>query len=69
MGTKIGVTEFKTYCLRIMEEAKRSGETVVITKRGKPFAELKPIAPESAPLFGCMKGSVTWLTDDPAGSV
>ena len=67
MGKMIGVAEFKAHCLRIMEEARRGGETVVITKRGKPFMELKPIAPvEQAPLFGCLKGSVTWLDDDPA---
>ena len=69
MGKLIGAAEFKAHCLRIMAEAKRSGETVVITKRGKPFMELKPIAPDkAAPLFGCMKGSVTWLTDDPTAS-
>ena len=69
MGKMIGAAEFKTHCLRIMEEAKRSGETVVITKRGKPFMELKPITTNKpAPLFGFMKGSVTWLTDDPAAS-
>ena len=40
MGKMIGVAEFKAHCLRIMEEASRSGETVVITKRGKPFMEM-----------------------------
>lgn len=65
MGKMIGAAEFKAHCLRIMEEANRSGETVVITKRGKPFMEMKRVAPdETTPLFGCMKGSVTWLTDD-----
>ena len=69
MGKLIGAAEFKAHCLRIMEEAKRSGETVVITKRGKPFMELKPIAPDKPkPLIGCLKGKVTWLTDDPAAS-
>ena len=28
MGKMIGAAEFKAHCLRIMEEAKRSGETV-----------------------------------------
>ena len=66
MGKMIGAAEFKAHCLRIMEEVKRSGETVVITKRGKPFVGLKPVATDKrTPAFGCMKGSVTWLTDDP----
>jgi hypothetical protein len=56
MGKMIGAAEFKAHCLRIMEEANRSGETVVITKRGKPFMEMKRVAPDEAtPLFGCMK--------------
>ena len=69
MGKMIAAAQFKTHCLRIMAEAERSGETVVITKRGKPFMEMKAVAPDKpTPLFGCLKGSVTWLTDDPIAS-
>lgn len=58
MSKTVGAAEFKAHCLRIMEEASRSGETVVVTKRGKPFMELKRVAPpRHQPLFGCMKGS------------
>lgn len=64
MSKTVGAAEFKAHCLRIMEEASRSGETVVITKRGKPFMELKRVAPETRePLFGCMKGKMTILGD------
>jgi antitoxin (DNA-binding transcriptional repressor) of toxin-antitoxin stability system len=60
----VGAAEFKAHCLRIMEEASRSGETVVITKRGKPFMELKRVVPETrALLFGCMKDKMTVLGD------
>ena len=56
MGKMIGAAEFKAHCLRIMAEAERSGETVVITKRGKPFMEMKPVAKqEQKSAFGCMK--------------
>ena len=66
MGKMIGAAEFKAHCLRILDEIERSGEPVTITKRGRPVVEVKPISPDKpAPLFGCMKGSVTWLTDDP----
>lgn len=68
MDKMIGAAEFKAHCLRIMKEAKRSGETVVITKRGKPFMELRPIASEPSSIFGFLKGSVTWLTDDHTAS-
>jgi len=46
MGKMIAAAQFKAHCLRIMAEAKRSGETIVITKRGKPFMELKPVPPD-----------------------
>jgi antitoxin (DNA-binding transcriptional repressor) of toxin-antitoxin stability system len=56
MGKMVGAAEFKARCLRIMEEASRTGETVFITKRGKPFMEMKPVQSEKRkPLFGLLK--------------
>ena len=70
MGKSIGAAEFKAHCLRILDEVERSGEPVTITKRGRPVAEVKPVVRQEKPkqLFGCMKGSITWLTDDPVES-
>ena len=65
MGKMIGAAEFKAHCLRLMEEANRTGETIVVTKRGKPFMEVKPV--ESAaptPLFGLLKNDA-YRFDDP----
>jgi prevent-host-death family protein len=39
---KISASEFKARCLAILDEVARSGEKVVITKRGRPVAELVP---------------------------
>ena len=60
MATRtIGAAEFKAHCLRILDEVERTGEPVTITKRGKPVAEVKPLAKKEAKsIFGCMKGSV-----------
>lgn len=64
MGKIIGAAEFKAHCLRILDEVQRSGESITITKRGKPVAEVKPVEDERRPpLFGCMKGTVTILGD------
>ncbi len=69
MGKMIGAAEFKAHCLRILDEVERSGEPVTITKRGRPIAEVKPIErKEPKSIIGCMKGSVTWLGDDPEAS-
>jgi prevent-host-death family protein len=55
----IGAAEFKAHCLRILDEVERSGEPITITKRGKPVAEVTPVAKkERKSIFGCMKGSV-----------
>lgn len=55
----IGAAEFKAHCLRILDEVERSGEPITITKRGKPVAEVTPVAKkERKSIIGCMKGSV-----------
>jgi prevent-host-death family protein len=59
MNKMVGTAEFKAHCSRIMAEAERTGETVVITKRGKPIMELKPIKRrERRSIIGALKGSV-----------
>lgn len=55
----ISAAAFKAECLRLMDEVARTGRSVVITKHGRPVAQLTPIAPESHSLFGYMKDTVT----------
>ncbi|MGH9380153.1 MAG: type II toxin-antitoxin system Phd/YefM family antitoxin [Thermoanaerobaculia bacterium] len=38
----IAAGSFKQHCLRILDEVAVSGEPLVITKRGKPVAQLVP---------------------------
>jgi prevent-host-death family protein len=49
--------EFKTHCLKLMDQVAQSHEEVVITKRGIPVAKMVPIETNADP-FGFMKGSV-----------
>jgi prevent-host-death family protein len=42
MSNVIKASEFKAKCLAIMDEVERTGQSVVITKKGKPVAELVP---------------------------
>jgi prevent-host-death family protein len=42
----IAAGEFKQTCLRLLDEVGVSGEPVLITKRGKPVAQLTPVAPQ-----------------------
>ena len=42
MSRMVKASEFKAKCLALMDEVQRTGQGVVITKRGKPIAELVP---------------------------
>jgi prevent-host-death family protein len=49
---------FKAECLKLMDEVARTGKPVVITKHGKPVAQLVPVSPPAESLFGYMKNTV-----------
>jgi prevent-host-death family protein len=57
--TTIQASEFKAKCLALMDDVARSGETIIITKNGKPVAELRPHRPPRAKsLIGLHKGRI-----------
>ena len=53
----IGAGEFKTHCLRLIDEVNQTKQPIIITKHGKPMAELVPIAEETYSLFGCLQNT------------
>ena len=55
----VTASEFKAKCLALMDEVASTGEGVLITKNGKPVAELRPHAgkPGQSP-FGSWKGMI-----------
>lgn len=61
----IAVSEFKATCLGVIEEVRRTGHSIVITKHGVPVAELVPIADAKKPRnwLGCMAGTARILGD------
>lgn len=65
MGKLVGIAELKANCTRLLREMERDGEPITVTKRGKPVAELTPVAQRSRAktLFGMLKGSVTFAPD------
>ena len=50
---------FKAECLKLMDEVARTGRPIVITKHGRPVAQLAPVpaAPKSS--FGYMKNTLS----------
>jgi prevent-host-death family protein len=55
----IPAARFKAQCLKILDEVAETGETIVVTKRGKPVAKVGPLEEPRS-----LKGSVTYLVDD-----
>jgi prevent-host-death family protein len=68
---RVPAGEFKATCLKLMEEVRRGGGPIVITKRGKPIAKLVPAVEAPRQVFGCLKGTVTIHGDitEPTGEV
>jgi prevent-host-death family protein len=67
----IQASEFKAKCLALMDQVARTGETIVVTKNGKPVAELRPHRPPRAKsLIGLHKGKIQIRGDivSPLGS-
>jgi prevent-host-death family protein len=48
--------EFKTRCLKVMDQVRATRQPVVITKRGRPVAKLVPLDTSGDDIFGCLKG-------------
>ena len=39
---RMAISEFKAHALKVLNEVSKSQETIVITKRGKPLAQVAP---------------------------
>jgi len=55
MSRHIKASEFKAKCLALMDEVARTGAAVIITKNGKPVAELVPHRPHKHSARGILK--------------
>jgi prevent-host-death family protein len=54
---QIPISKFKATCLAILERVRRSRRPVLVTRFGKPVAEIVPPSPRARPddWLGCMK--------------
>ena len=62
MATTIAAGKFKAKCLKLLDEVAEKRETLVVTKHGKPVAQVMPM-PVQQGLIGSMRGSVLWEGD------
>lgn len=57
---EISVSKFKATCLAALERVRKTGQPLLITKRGEPLAQVVP-APPPPPrksAFGAMAGTI-----------
>ena len=56
MKATIAAGEFKAKCLKLLDEVAEKRDPLVITKHGKPVAQVVPLPVDADP-FGRMRGS------------
>ncbi len=63
MANTVPAGEFKAKCLKMIDEVAETRKPLVITKYGKPVAQVIPMPAKQRDIVGSMKGSVTILGD------
>ena len=58
MSRTMSAGEFKARCLELMDQVAREREPIIVTKRGKPVAQLAPVVAKPRTLRGFLKGQV-----------
>ncbi len=61
----MAISEFKATCLAVLERVRRTGASVIVTRRGKPVAEVVPASAASTgnEWVGSMRGSARIVGD------
>lgn len=68
----VAISKFKATCLALLDRVRKTGQPILITKRGEPIAQVVPPPPPEPPkesTFGCMAGTVEIVGDvvEPVG--
>ena len=60
----INAATFKATCLALLDKVEKTGQPILVTKRGKPVAQLVPVPPPGKRrLMGCMEGTAKIVGD------
>jgi prevent-host-death family protein len=62
---EIAISEFKAKCLSILERVRKTGQPVLVTRHGKPVAEVVPPARfgDRAKWIGSLEGTMEFRGD------
>ncbi len=59
----MSAAEFKAKCLKVMDRVAATGQTVTVTKHGRPVARVVPVERGRQRVVGSLKGSVAFMGD------
>jgi prevent-host-death family protein len=62
---KVAISEFKAKCLALLEEVEKTKKPLLVTKFGKPIAEVGPpsVNQKNRSWLGSMTGEINFLED------
>jgi prevent-host-death family protein len=60
MQDTIPISKFKATCLRLLDSVKKTGKSILVTRKGEPIALVTPPPPPPKPeqWLGCMKHKI-----------
>ncbi len=62
-ATTVKASEFKAKCLRLMDQVAETGTPLIITKNGRPVAQLGPVVSRTPTLAGAHRGMIDVVGD------
>lgn len=62
---QIAISKFKATCLSVLEQVRKTKKPILVTRFGKPVAEIVPPPPPKRPAnwLGSMEGTCIFLDD------
>lgn len=61
---EIAISKFKATCLAVLEDVRRTGAPIRVTRFGRPVADVVPASPKPASSWlGCAKDSIEIVGD------
>jgi prevent-host-death family protein len=59
----VPATQFKQRCLALLEEVRQTRQSLLVTRHGKPVAEISPYIPCECDSVNPLKGSILYQSD------
>jgi antitoxin (DNA-binding transcriptional repressor) of toxin-antitoxin stability system len=57
------ISEFKAKCIATLRDVEKSGEPVVVTRRGLPIVEIDPVVASEGRRLGAQRGAMRIMGD------